>query len=295
MNTPRAPIRRIVLIGRHRADPVRQVLEALATRIGLAGAQALIEAQTATDYGDAGLPVVHYAGIGRHADVALVVGGDGALLHAARALAPQQVPLAGVNLGRLGFMTDIARDHIDQAIGQLLAGEFRPEQRLMLRATVFRGEGNVFSTPALNDVVVSKGAWGRMIELRVDIDGEFLFVLRADGLIVSTPTGSTAYAMSAHGPILHPGVAGIAVVPLCPHALTYRPITISDHSQIRITLLSPYEGAIHCDGQEDFALHADDCIEITRMDCPAIFLHPPGYRYFAMLREKLHWSASPKY
>ena len=152
-----------------------------------------------------------------------------------------------------------------------------------------------FRTLALNDVVVNKGDIGRMIELEVKVDGELIHILRADGLIVSTPTGSTAYALSANGPILHPSVQGIAIVPLCPHALSNRPITVSDSSTIDIALLPPHDARVHFDGQKYFDARAGDVVRMARSRHNITLLHPPGYSYFAMLRQKLHWSSTPRH
>ncbi|MBS3935817.1 MAG: NAD(+)/NADH kinase [Sulfuritalea sp.] len=225
--------------------------------------------------------------------MAIVVGGDGTLLSVARRLAARNVPLVGVNLGRLGFMTDIARADMVDAVDRLLAGEFTADRRMLLDARVLRDGQEVFRTHALNEVVVNKGDLGRMIELEVHVDGEFLYVLRADGMIVATPTGSTAYALAANGPILHPAVPGIALVPLCAHALTHRPITIADSSCVELRLVQSYGGRVHCDGQSHFDVRAGDCVRLARSSHVVTLLHPPGYSYFAMLREKLHWSATP--
>jgi NAD+ kinase len=200
----------------------------------------------------------------------------------------------GVNQGRLGFMTDIARESMLESMAAILDGHFQREQRFLLAVEVIRGTQRVFSTLALNDVVANKGDIGRMIELEVKVDGELIHVLRADGLIISTPTGSTAYAMSANGPILHPSVAGIAIVPLCPHALSNRPITISDRSVVELGLLPPHDARVHCDGQEHFDAKAGDRVRVGRSTHNITLLHPPGYSYFAMLREKLQWSATPR-
>lgn len=229
-----------------------------------------------------------------HADVAIVLGGDGTLLNAARRLAEYGVPLVGINQGRLGFMTDIARADMLPAMEKLLAGEFQPDHRSLIELRVFREGAERFRTLALNDVVVNKGDLGRMIELEVRVDDEFLYVLRADGMIVATPTGSTAYALSANGPILQPSVPGLALVPLCPHGLTHRPITIADHCRIALTLLPGYEARVHCDGQNHFDARSGDVVVIARAAHAVTLLHPPGYSYFAMLREKLHWSATPR-
>jgi NAD+ kinase len=232
--------------------------------------------------------------IAANADVAIVLGGDGTLLNAGRRLAAHGVPLVGINQGRLGFMTDIARADMHTAIDHLLAGEFSADRRMLLDVQVWRDGACAFSTLALNDVVVNKGDVGRMIEIEVRVDDEFLYVLRADGMIVATPTGSTAYALSANGPILQPAVPGIALVPLCPHGLTHRPITIADSSRIDMALVAPYDARVHFDGQGHFDARPGDAIRVTRSVHVVTLLHPPGYSYFAMLREKLHWSASPR-
>lgn len=233
------------------------------------------------------------ATIRQRAEIAIVVGGDGTLLAAARKLDAAEVPLVGINLGRLGFMTDIARADMLGAIDRLLAGEFTADRRMRLEVRVLRDGTEAFRTLALNEVVVNKGDLGRMIELEVRVDEEFLYVLRADGMIVATPSGSTAYALSANGPILQPAVPGIALVPLCAHGLTYRPITIADSCAVELRLVHSYDGRVHCDGQNFFDAKAGDCVQLTRSQHPLTLLHPPGYSYFAMLREKLHWSATP--
>jgi NAD+ kinase len=242
-----------------------------------------------------GYAVAGYEAIGARAELAIILGGDGTMLNAARHLAEFEVPLVGINQGRLGFMTDIALGAMIDSITALLEGKFSREQRFLLNAEVLRDGEVAFQTLALNDVVVNKGDIGRMIELEVKVDGELIHVLRADGLIVSTPTGSTAYALSANGPILHPSVPGIAIVPLCPHALTNRPITVSDNSVIDIALLLPHDARVHFDGQTRYDARAGDVVRIARSRYNLTLLHPPGYSYFAMLREKLHWSSTPRH
>jgi len=235
-----------------------------------------------------------FAKIAECADVAIVVGGDGTLLKTARHLSEHDVPLVGVNQGRLGFMTDISRAEMLGAIDRLLAGEFTEDRRLLLDAQVLRAGEPVFQTLALNDVVVNKGDLGRLIEMEVRVNGEFLYVLRADGMIVSTPTGSTAYVLSAHRPLLPPAVPGIALVPLCPHSLTYHPITIADSSRVDMVLVTPGDARVHFDGQSHFDIAAGDIVRVVRSKHVVTLLHPPGYSYFAMLREKLNWSATPR-
>ncbi len=282
------------LIGKFRSPDVAESLPLMAAFLHDRGVRVLIEQSTAASIGASQHEVVSYETMGAEADVAIVLGGDGTLLFAARRLAEFGVPLVGVNQGRLGFMTDIARDEMQAGVQQLLDGRFSIESRVLLEAEVWRDGGRVFRHLALNDVVVNKGDIGRMIEMKVEVDGTFLYLLRADGMIVCTPTGSTAYALSANGPILHPKLAGIGIVPLCPHALSNRPITISDDSRVDITLLSPSEGRIHFDGQSRFDAHAGDCVRITEATIRVTLLHPPSYDYFAMLREKLHWSEMPE-
>ena len=285
----------IALIGKYQSPEVADALRALADFLIAQQRQVLVEEGTAQSMGSHACSVASYETIGLQADLAIVLGGDGTMLNAARRLAEFGVPLVGVNRGRLGFMTDIASDGMLASIAALLNGEFSAEKRFLLDAEVLRADQRVYATLALNDVVVNKGDIGRMIEMEIRVDGVFIYVLRADGMIIATPTGSTAYALSANGPILHPAVPGIALVPLCPHALSNRPITLSDSSRIEIVLMPPNDARIHFDGQAHFDARAGDRIRIARSPCSITLLHPPGYSYLAMLREKLHWSASPRH
>jgi NAD+ kinase len=258
----------------------------------------IVEEETAANVGrDAGRDrwvSGSFESIGASVDLAIVLGGDGTMLNAARRLARYRVPLVGVNQGRLGFMTDIARSDMLSCMEDLLDGRFVPETRMLLDAEVIRDGQEMAANLALNDVVIDKGAIGRMIEFELFIDGEFIYNLRADGLIVSTPTGSTAYALSANGPIMHPQVAGIALVPLCPHALTNRPILVSDHADIELRITQSTDCRVHFDGQVTVDLARNDSVRLRRSDYSIRFLHPPGYSYFAMLRQKLQWSERPK-
>ena len=286
-------IRTIALFGKSGSAEVVESLSALRAYLEQQGYAVLVEGALASALGllDSAASL---ESICAHADVAIVLGGDGTLLNTARQLSANEIPLVGINQGRLGFMTDIARADMLPAIDRLLKGEFSVDRRMLLETVVLRQGVEVFRTLALNDVVVNKGDLGRMIEIEVRVDGDFLHVLRADGIIVATPTGSTAYALSANGPILHPAVPGIALVPLCPHALTHRPITISDSSRIEMQLVAPHDARVHCDGQSHFDAQAGDTIRVQRSARDVILLHPPGYSSFAMLREKLHWSAAPR-
>jgi NAD+ kinase len=223
------------------------------------------------------------------ADLCIVVGGDGTLISCARTMADSGVPLVGVNLGRLGFLTDIPADSAAQAIEAIVAGEFSPESRLLLAGVVKRRDKVLLDALAVNDVVVSRGAMGSMIEFAVTVDGEFIYSLRADGLIVATPTGSTAYALSAGGPILHPSLSAIALVPISPHTLSNRPVALRSTSRIEVTLVRGEGARANFDVQDFCELQPGDVVTVQAAPKPATLLHPKGYRYFAMLRQKLRW------
>jgi NAD+ kinase len=230
------------------------------------------------------------AGGGAGADLAIVIGGDGTMLAAARELVRHKVPLIGVNQGRVGFMTDIGRQDMLSGIGAVLDGRFSVEERTVLDAEVLRGGRSMVKTVALNEAVVGKGAQGRLIEFQLSIDGEFVYKLRGDGMIVATPTGSTAYSLSAQGPILHPVVPALALVPLNPHTLSARPVSVSDRSVVEIALVGALDAKAHFDGFLSHDLEEGDRVVLRRSEDVVRFVHPPGYRYFATLREKLRWS-----
>lgn len=287
----------IALIGKYQSREIAESLSLLAKSLHERGIEVLVEEATAS-VSNVSVDLCHwtrcdYVAIGQRADVAIVLGGDGTMLNAARHLAGYRVPLVGVNQGRLGFMTDIARADMLTCIDDLLSGKFSPESRMLLSGTIVREGHGVASNLALNEIVVDKGAIGRLIDFDLYVDGEFLYNLRSDGLIVSTPTGSTAYSLSANGPILHPQVTGIALVPLCPHSLTNRPVLVGDRNEIEIRIVRADDSRVHFDGQVTFDLKPGDAVRIRRSDDSVCLLHPPGYSYFAMLREKLHWSRQP--
>ncbi|WP_263771800.1 NAD kinase [Propionivibrio soli] len=292
------PPRTIALIGKYQSREIAESLCLLADNLSGRGITVIIEEATVSN---SGLPddmrqweQGDFAAIGARADLAIVIGGDGTMLNAARHLASYRVPLVGVNQGRLGFMTDIARNEMLTCMDALLEGRFTPESRMLLGAEVIRDGHRVGANLALNEVVVDKGAIGRLIEFALFIDGEFIYNLRSDGLIASTPTGSTAYSLSANGPILHPQVTGVALVPLCPHSLTNRPILVGDRNEIEVRIIHATDSRVHFDGQVTYDLKPDDIVRIRRSEYSICFLHPPGYSYFAMLRQKLHWSEQPR-
>jgi len=217
----------IALIGRYNGSKGAESLRTLGNYMKRSGRDVWVEKETATATGVKEFEILDYAGLGEKVNLAVVLGGDGSMLNAARNLARYKVPLIGVNQGRLGFMTDISAGDMLSVMGRVLEGQYSVEDRTLLRAEVQRAGATTFSTIALNDLVVNKGAVGRLIEFLVHINDEFVYDLRADGLIVTTPTGSTAYALSSNGPILQPTVPGVALVPICPHTLSNRPIAVS--------------------------------------------------------------------
>ena len=283
----------VAVIGKYQSRGIAEPLAEIAAFLKGAGVNVVVEKETAENIGLTDHPVAAVSELGPLADCAVVVGGDGTMLSIARLLAPHRVPLIGINQGRLGFMTDIALDEKITALTAILGGEYDAEERNILQGTVTRQGQVMLDTLALNDVVVSRGAIGGMIELTVNIDGRFVYNQRADGLIVATPTGSTAYALSANGPIMHPNLAAIALVPISPHALTNRPIALSDNCTVEMTLTRGRDAGAHFDGQAHVTLMEQDCVRVRRSEHRIRFLHPKGYDYFRMLREKLHWSALP--
>lgn len=224
-----------------------------------------------------------------HTNAVVVLGGDGTMLSIARALASHGVPLIGINQGHLGFLTDITVDAMLDAVAEILSGQYVAEERILLNAQVRRNGASVFESSAFNDVVVGKGGTGRLIELEISINSEFVYSQRADGLVVATPTGTTAYALSAGGPIIHPKLEAIALVPVCPHTLSARPIVVSSHSRIEICLTYANDARVYFDGQHFFELITGDEVWITRATRPVTLLHPHSYSYYDTLRQKLHW------
>lgn len=224
-------------------------------------------------------------------DLIIVVGGDGTMLKAARSLAARPVPLVGINLGRLGFLTDIAAGEALRDVGTILDGRFSRDQRRMLHARVLEDERVIAEDLALNDVVIQKADGGRMIEFETWVDDHFVSLHRADGMIAATATGSTAYALSCGGPILHPDVDSLALVPICPHTLSDRPLVIPGSSQVRFVLRGDSAGAaqINWDGQQTCHIDKHQHVSLRRSERITTLLHPPGHDYFALLRSKLHW------
>ena len=277
------------LVGKYQADGIRPVLEEIAHFLVRQGLEVSLELQTALNTGLTGYEALSTEQIGAQCDLAVVVGGDGTMLGIARELARHGVPLVGINQGRLGFITDIPISQFPEALAPMIAGDFEEDPRAMLEAEVWRDGERIFDGLSLNDVVVSRGATASMVELRVDIGDEFVANLRADGLIVASPTGSTAYALSASGPILHPGIAGWVVVPIASHTLSNRPIVLPDTGPVRITVVAGRDASANFDMQGLASLLHGDQVRVHRSAHKVRFLHPRGWSYFATLRRKLRW------
>jgi NAD+ kinase len=250
----------------------------------------VVERDTAANAGLTGFPTLEVADIGAQCDLGLVVGGDGTMLGIGRQLARHGVPLIGINQGRLGFITDIALDQFRTVLPPMLAGEYEEDQRTLMHARVMRDGHCVFDALAMNDVVVNRGATSGMVELRVEVDGHFVANQRADGLIVASPTGSTAYALSAGGPLLHPSIHGWVLVPIAPHTLSNRPIVLPDGVEIAIELVAGRDASANFDMQSLASLLHGDRISVRRSQHKVRFLHPKGWTYFDTLRKKLHWN-----
>ena len=223
-------------------------------------------------------------------DLVVVLGGDGTLLSVARLIEGHRVPILGVNLGGLGFLTEINIEDLYPTLEKIFQNEFLVDERIMLKTDVGRQGKKIAHSHVLNDVIINKGTLAKMIKLEIYSNGQFLSSLRGDGLIVSTPTGSTAYSLSAGGPILYPSVDAILLTPICPHTLTQRPIVMPSHMKIEIILKSKDEGAmVTFDGQVGFSLRLEDQIHIERSDAKTQLIRSPGLSYFEVLRDKLHW------
>jgi len=289
-----APFARVALVGRHASPGIAQPLARLAAFLAARGLEVIVEAETAHYAPVPGFATAPAAELATRVDLAIVLGGDGTMLAIARLMAPHAVPLIGINQGRLGFLTDIPLAQMETVLAAMLDGRHVEERRTLLAAVIDREDGSRHEVLALNDVVVNRGSLGGMIDCAVAIGGRFAYALRADGIIVATPTGSTAYALSAGGPILAPQLPSLLLVPVAPHALTHRPIAIGDDATIAITVTRGRDASVHCDGQTHVALAEGKCVTLQRASFAARFLHPEGHDYFAMLREKLHWSETPE-
>jgi NAD+ kinase len=297
---PMSKFSTIALIGKRgdarASETLRKVAAALVARRQAGQISAVLApADNRAELPGLDLQFVPLAELATRSQLAIVVGGDGTLLGAGRALAPHGVPILGVNQGRLGFMVDVKPEEIDETLDAVLCQELKVEERLLLEARLRRADSSEMPLlRAVNDVVVRNQASIRMLEFETWMNEEFISQHRADGIVVSTPTGSTAYALSGGGPVLHPSISALALVPICPHTLSDRPIVVPAGGVIRIVLRGEVSGVnVTCDGQVSVTLGAGDTVEILSSPHPLRLIHPRNYSYFELLRSKLHWGRGP--
>lgn len=272
------------------AEQSRQVLADIAQFLVDQGCQVSLEARTADSVHLKQYPALDAKAIGAQCDIGLVVGGDGTMLSIGRQLAQYGIPLIGINQGRLGFVTDIPLNDYQQTLAPMLQGEYQEDLRPLMHAKVVRNGACVFEAFAMNDVVVNRGATSGMVELRIEVGGKFVSNQRADGLIVASPTGSTAYSLSAGGPMLHPSIPGWVLVPIAPHTLSNRPIVLSDAMEVAIEVVGGRDVSASFDMQSLASLLHGDRILVNRSQHCVRFLHPKGWNYFDTLRKKLRWN-----
>ncbi|MGI9132538.1 MAG: NAD kinase [Rhodoferax sp.] len=289
--------RHVALIGKYQATSSgltgassRDALESIGQFLLGLGCEVVLEAETAANMGITSYTTMDVPRIGDSCDLCLVVGGDGTMLGIGRQLAPYGVPLIGINQGRLGFITDIPFDNYQTTLLPMMAGKYEEDHRSLMHARVLRDGRCVFSALAMNDVVVNRGATSGMVELRMEVDGHFVANQRADGMIIATPTGSTAYSLSAGGPLLHPSIPGWVLVPIAPHTLSNRPIVLANATEIAIEIVAGRDASANFDMQSLASLMHGDRIVVTRSEYQVRFLHPRGWSYFDTLRGKLHWN-----
>lgn len=285
----------IGLIGKFGDPGIGATISALAAYLHEQGREVVLDESTAAVVPDHGLPTASRRRIGESCELVIIIGGDGTLLNAARSLADCDVALLGVNLGRLGFLVDISPADMTTRLGEILDGEFQEEERLLLHTTVIHEGETLSESEALNDVVIHKWEVARMIETETYIDGRYVATVRSDGLIVSTPTGSTAYALSGGGPILQPTLDAMVLVPICPHTMSNRPIVFAADSEIEIVVSdAPHARAqVTCDGQINLGLVSGDSIRIRRHPRCVRLIHPKHHDHFEILRAKLRWGTHP--
>ncbi len=280
------------LIGRQRKEDITDTLQSLKGLLQTRQLTIIVEEETAAFFSADQLPTYPRDQLGKHCDLIIVVGGDGSLLNAARAGIDYQTPVLGINRGRLGFLTDINPNDINTKVADVLDGLYIEEQRFVLNVHIEHQDQIFAPDIALNDVVLLPGAVAHMIEFSISINNQFVCNHRADGLIVATPTGSTAYALSGGGPILHPSLNAVVLVPMFPHTLSARPIVIDANSATKITIADTNEKPprLSCDGQDLIEVPQGATIHISKKRETLRLIHPTDYNYFETLRLKLHWN-----
>ncbi len=281
----------IGIITKPQAEFISQTLQSVFTFLKNKNCKVILDEQIPDAINNYGFEKASRKVIAQQCDLAIVVGGDGTILNAVRSLVHANVPLLGINVGRLGFLADISPDELEDSLEDILNGFYREEQRFLLEMQVLRKGKIIFEGDAFNEVVVHIRDVARMIEFETRINDEFVNYQRADGIIIATPTGSTAYALSAGGPLLHATLDAIALVPIAPHTLSNRPIVVHADSQIEILICNTKEGIAQatCDGHLSTDVHVGDCIKVKRKTDKITMLHPKQHNYFEILRAKLHW------
>ncbi len=292
-NSTKKAFSRVALVGKFQAEGIEEHLKELAKLVSGLGCEVFIEAATAKQLGLSDYPAKTAENFAGAIDLVVVLGGDGTMLGIGRQLAGSEVPLVGINMGRLGYMTDIPIQSVQDTLPKIIAGEYEADARTLLDAVVLRQGKEINRALALNDVVVNRSAISGMVGLSVQVNGSFMYNQRSDGLIISTPTGSTAYALSAGGPILHPRVAGILLVPIAPHSLSNRPIVLPEDSVTTIEVVDGRDVIVNFDMQSQTNLQSGDKIEVRQSQKTITLLHPRSHSDYKTLREKLHWNEYP--
>lgn len=273
--------------------PLRRMAEILKS----AGLSVVLDKDTAIHTGLKEYPSIEAVEMGGKVDLAVVMGGDGTVLGVGRKLSPYNIPILGINHGRLGFITDIPMENATEALEAVLDGKFSKESRSLLSGEVIRDDAVLTSDLAINDVVLNRSGYGGMIEIEVLYNDSLMYKQRADGLIVSTPTGSTAYSLSANGPIMHPALEAFLLVPVAPQTLSARPIVVPDNGILTLTLQDisrgGYGASVHFDMQTWINLHVGDKVVVKKARHQMTFLHPIGYSFFGTLRNKMNWNVMP--
>ena len=283
---------RVGLVGRQGNPHVVDSLQRVRTLLEEIGVEYVVESDTAQMLMADNIATENRDDLGHDCDLIVVVGGDGSILGVARDLAHSGVPILGVNRGGLGFLADIAPNQIERQGREVLLGEYRVEKHFLLDMIVRSNGKSGGSSPALNDIVVHAGTMSRMMDFSLFVDDEFVYQQRSDGLIIATPTGSTAYSLSAGGPIMHPGLDAIVVVPMFPHTLTSRPLVVRGDSKIRVELGNAADKPmVSADSQVDFVLKAGDHVEIEKHPHPLNLAYPIGHSFFDACRSKLDWAS----
>src|ERR1700741_5234715 len=287
---PAAPIRTIGIFSRPRRADLTAIVAPLLDWIAKRGCHALYDTETAEALSDGSTGGLSRNQLAAQSDLLVVLGGDGTLLAAAREAAPRGIPILPVNLGSLGFLTSFTLEELYPALAETLAGKAETSERVMLTASLLRKGQAIESKNVLNEIVVNKGALARMIEVELYSDEEVVCRYRADGLIVATPTGSTAYSLSAGGPIVHPDVESLVVTPICPHTLTDRPVVIGDGCKIEMRLRGGAESVyLTLDGQKGILMQSEDRVGIARAKERLKLIQPHRKSYYEILRSKLKW------